>query len=82
MSDSEAGFVSKTISFSTHTVWTALLLGTGSCLHASSNASYGLPVVEFEVPERSVKTLPSATRDISLTEICRTPSLLLRYFTV
>ena len=40
------------------------VLSTGSCLHASSNASYGLPVVEFEVPERSVKTLPSAVGDI------------------
>ena len=37
-------------------------VNTGSWLHASSNASYGLSVAEFEVPERSVKTLSSVPR--------------------
>ena len=66
MSDSEAGFVPGTISFSV--TCTLGFVITGSCLHASSNASYGLPVVEFEVPERSAKTLPSAVRDIASAE--------------
>ncbi len=43
-------------------------MNTGSCLHASSNASYGLPVVEFDVPERSAKTLASAAGDIALAD--------------
>lgn len=33
-------------------------------MHAPSSASYGLPVVEVVVPERSAKMLPSAARDI------------------
>ena len=69
------------ISVCSHTAWTSGSLDTGSCLHASSNASYGLSVVVFEVPERSAKTLPSAARDISLAVICRRPSFLLYYFT-
>lgn len=63
-SGSEAGFVS--IAMSNPSIRTFEWVITGSWLHDSSNASYGLSVVEFEVPERSVKTLSSVPRGMGL----------------